>query len=81
MTEETNREKALRGEVVRVSAGRLREMQSLTVLCEGIAETPVYHWHFAAALNELAALRKIVAAAARLRGINLTPADGRAEHE
>lgn len=78
---ETNREKALRGEVVRVSAGRLREMQSLTVICEGIAETSVYHWHFAAALNELAALRKIVAAAARLRGIDLTPVDGGVEHE
>ena len=34
----------------------------------------------AAALNELAALRKIVAAAARLRGINLTPADGDEKH-
>jgi hypothetical protein len=67
---------ALRGQVVRVSEKRLLEMQAQAIRFEGITGEPVYHWHFAAALNELAALRKIVAEAARIRGINLTPNSG-----
>ena len=68
---ETNREKALRGEVVRVSDSRLVEMQIQSIECEGVTPTPVYHWHWAAVLNELVALRKIVALTAKARGIDL----------
>lgn len=67
----TNRERALGGEVVRVSDDRLIEMQIQSVECEGITPNPVYHWHWAAVLNELAALRKIVAKVAEIRGIEL----------
>lgn len=73
MTAETNRDKVLRGEVVRVSDKRLLEMQAIAIKLEGVFPHE-YHWHFAAALNELIAARVIVAAAARLRGIDLTPA-------
>jgi hypothetical protein len=68
---ETNREKVLRGEVVRVSDSRLVEMQIQAVECEGVTANPVYHWHWAAVLNELVALRKIVAKVAEARGIDL----------
>lgn len=68
---ETNRDKALRGEVVRVSESRLVEMQIQAIECEGVTATPVYHWHWAAVLNELVALRKIAALAAKARGIDL----------
>ena len=68
---ETNREKVLRGEVVRVSDGRLVEMQIQAIECEGVTPNPVYHWHWAAVLNELVALRKIVAKVAEARGIDL----------
>jgi hypothetical protein len=78
---DTNRDKALRGEVVRVSDGRLVEMQLQAIECEGVTANPVYHWHWAAALNELAALRKIVAKIAETRGIDLGyQADGGSEH-
>jgi hypothetical protein len=68
---DTNREKALRGEVVRVSDSRLVEMQIQAIQFEGVTPNPVYHWHWAAVLNELAALRKIVAKLGEIRGIDL----------
>jgi hypothetical protein len=70
---DTNRARALRGEVVRVSEGRLIEMQIQAIQFEGVTAEPVYHWHWAAVLNELVALRRIVAELARIRGIDLTP--------
>ena len=69
--DDNNREKVLRGEVVRVSDSRLVEMQIQSIECEGVTPTPVYHWHWAAVLNELVALRKIAALAAEARGIDL----------
>ena len=54
---ETNRDKALRGEPVLVSIGRLREMQEQAIRFEGI-DYESYHWHWAAALNELLARRE-----------------------
>jgi len=54
----TNRDRALRGEVVKVADGRLLEMQRQAVTNEGIAAEPVYHWHWAAAINELIAVRQ-----------------------
>lgn len=51
---ETNRDKVLRGEAVEVSDGRLREMQEQAIRFEGVpAHLPTYHWHWAAAINEL----------------------------
>jgi len=73
---DTNRAKALRGEVVRVSDSRLVEMQIQAIECEGVTPNPVYHWHWAAVLNELAALRKLAAVVAKQHGIDLTQADG-----
>lgn len=65
---ETHRELALRGEVVRVTQGRLLEMQEQAIHFEGITADPVYHWHWAAVVNELLALRKIVGKLAAVRG-------------
>jgi hypothetical protein len=76
---DTNRDLALRGDVVRVSDRRLKEMQSQAIQFEGFAAEPVYHWHWAAVVNELLALRRIVAEAARIRGIDLTPSDAAGE--
>ena len=77
----SNRERALRGEVVRVSDSRLVEMQIQSIEFEGVTAEPVYHWHWAAVLNELVALRKIVAEVARIRGIDLlTPVDAGEKH-
>lgn len=53
---ETNRDKALRGGVVVVTDNRLREMQQQAVHREG----EVYHWHWAAVLNELEWRRKFM---------------------
>lgn len=53
---QTNRDKALRGQVVEISPGRLREMQQQAIRWEGIGEGQ-FHWHWAAAINELIALR------------------------
>jgi hypothetical protein len=69
---DTNRAKAMRGEVVRVSDKRLFEMHEQAVMHEGVTANPVYHWHWAAITNELIALRRIVKAAARDRGIPLS---------
>jgi hypothetical protein len=68
---ETNRELALRGEVVRVTQGRLLEMQEQAIIAEGVTANPVYHWHWAAVVNELLALRKIVGKLAAVRGIDI----------
>ena len=68
---DTHRDMALRGEVVIVTLGRLKEMQQQAVQFEGVTAEPVYHWHWAAVLNELVALRKIVALTAKARGIDL----------
>jgi len=54
---ETNRDKALRGEVVEVSIGRLLEMREQAIRFEGVWDGS-YHWHWAAALNELIARRQ-----------------------
>ncbi len=69
---ETQRDKALNGEVVFVTNTRLWEMQGQAARFEGVTATPVYHWHFAAALNELAWRREVMGSS--------TPS-GRAEHE
>ena len=53
---ESNRDKVLRGEVVVVSDGRLREMQEQAIRLEGIGDG-TYHWHWAAVMNELIARR------------------------
>jgi len=53
---ETNRDKVLRGEIVLVTTGRLREMQAMAIAREGIGEGD-YHWHWAAVMNELVARR------------------------
>ncbi len=53
----TNRDRALRHEVVKVADNRLLEMQQQAVAHEGITDNPVYHWHWVAAINELIALR------------------------
>lgn len=57
---ETNREKALRGGIVIVTDARLKEMQTQAVSHEGITSAPVYHWHWAAVLNELEWRRKFM---------------------
>jgi hypothetical protein len=54
---ETNRDKALRGEVVVLTDGRLEEMQHQAIACEGYGGVPMFHWHWAAAMNELIAHR------------------------
>ena len=54
---ETNRSKALRGEVVLVTNERLEEMQEQAVRDEGVGYAD-YHWHWAAIINELIAHRK-----------------------
>ena len=54
---ETNRDKALRGGIVVVTDARLKEMQEQAVRHEGVTAEPVYHWHWAAVLNELVARR------------------------
>ena len=54
---ESSRDKALRGEAVLVTLARLNEMRSQAVALEGFGEGN-YHWHWAAALNELIARRE-----------------------
>lgn len=54
--QDTNRDKVLRREVVKVSDGRLREMQAQAISFEGVGDYE-YHWHWAAVVNELIALR------------------------
>lgn len=53
---ESNRDKVLRGEVVKVTDDRLREMQSQAIALEGVGDG-TYHWHWAAVLSELIARR------------------------
>lgn len=55
---DTHRDMALRGEVVIVTLKRLKEMQQQAVQFEGVTAEPVYHWHWAAIINELIALRR-----------------------
>ena len=57
--QDTNRDKALRGEVVKVTDDRLKEMQRQAIAFEGLGDGH-YHWHWAAALNELIAIRAVV---------------------
>jgi len=57
MTNATNRDLALRGEVILVADSRLREMQEQATRFEGVTADPVYHWHYAAIINELIARR------------------------
>ena len=54
---ETNRDMVLRGEAVAVTDGRLKEMQRQAIQFEGIG-VGLFHWHWAAAINELIARRK-----------------------
>jgi hypothetical protein len=54
--DESNRDKALRGEVVLVTDERLSDMQSQAIALEGV-DCDSYHWHWAAVLNELIARR------------------------
>jgi hypothetical protein len=74
--QETNRDIALRGGVVLVTDGRLKEMQEHAVRFEGLTTHPVSHWHWAAALNELIAAR---AENARLKGVNTMQTEGLAK--
>lgn len=53
---ETNRDKALRGEVVHVTFARLVDMQRQAIAGEGVGYED-YHWHWVAVINELIALR------------------------
>ena len=46
-------------------------MQAIAELTEGTYHV-AHHWHFVAALNELMALRKLVAAVAEVRGIPIS---------
>jgi len=66
---DTHRDMVLRGEVVRVTQSRLAEMQKMAIQFEGISarDPPVLHWHWAAVVNELIFLRKLVAAVERER--------------
>ena len=57
MTDHTPRDRALAGEVVKVTDERLAEMQRIAVDNEGI-ELYSMHWHWASALTELIAARK-----------------------
>ena len=57
MTEPTPRDRALDGEVVKVTDERLEEMQRIAIAYEGL-ELPFMHWHWTAAINELIAARK-----------------------
>lgn len=53
---ESNRDKVLRGEAVKVTDDRLREMQRICVANEGVGYES-FHWHWAAVVNELIARR------------------------
>lgn len=53
---DTNRDKALRGEPVQITIPRLVQMRDQAIKFEGFRDTE-YHWHWAAAINELIALR------------------------
>lgn len=53
----TNRDKALRGEIVLVTNGRLQEMREQAIRFEGVGKG-TYHWHWAAVMNELIARRE-----------------------
>ena len=53
---DTNRDKVLRREVVKVSDVRLLEMQAQAIALEGVGDYE-YHWHWAAIVNELIAQR------------------------
>ena len=57
MAEMTPRDRALAGEVVKVTDERLAEMQRIAIDNED-ARTYSMHWHWAAAINELIAARK-----------------------
>ena len=57
MTAPTPRDRALAGEVVKVTDERLAEMQRIAIDNED-AGTYSMHWHWAAAINELIAARK-----------------------
>ena len=57
MAEMTPRDRALAGEVVKLTDERLAEMQRIAIDNEG-AGTYSMHWHWAAALNELIVARK-----------------------
>lgn len=54
---ESNRDKVLRGEVVLVTIDRLKEMQEQAIRFEGVGSSE-YHWHWAAAINELIGRRE-----------------------
>lgn len=55
---ESNRDKVLRGEVVKVTDDRLREMQRICVANEGVGYES-FHWHWAAVVNELIERRAV----------------------
>lgn len=62
--EESNRDRALRGAPVSLTDARLKELQAYVIRHEGLALGPtVFHWHYAAAFNELVALRAVAVAA------------------
>ena len=56
MTDPTPRDRALAGEVVKVTDERLAEMQRIAIANEGV-ELYSMHWHWACAINELIAAR------------------------
>ena len=59
MTDPTPRDRALAGEVVKVTDERLAEMQRIAIASEGV-EVYSLHWHWVAAINELIEARKEV---------------------
>ena len=59
MTDPTPRDRALAGEVVKVTDERLAEMQRIAIASEGV-EVDSLHWHWVAAINELIEARKEV---------------------
>lgn len=57
MSDQTIRDRALAGEVVKVTDERLAEMQRIAIASEGV-EVYSLHWHWVAAINELIEARK-----------------------
>jgi hypothetical protein len=62
MADETNSDKARRGEAVSLTMDRLKQMQHQAIDRMGYCPPEQMHWHWAAAINELIALRSAASA-------------------